>query len=119
MSDILQKLEAIAIRFDEVGQQITDPDIIADMDRYVKLNKEYKDLEELVKVYKDYKNIVDNIASSKEILDTEDDEEMKEMAKMELDELIPRKEELDEEIKILLIPKDPEDDKNVDRKSVV
>ncbi|MCG8575598.1 MAG: peptide chain release factor 1 [Flavobacteriales bacterium] len=113
MSDILQKLEAIAIRFDEVGQQITDPDIIADMDRYVKLNKEYKDLEELVKVYKDYKNIVDNIASSKEILDTEDDEEMKEMAKMELDELIPRKEELDEEIKILLIPKDPEDDKNV------
>ena len=113
MSDILKKLEAIAFRFDEVAQKITDPDIIADMDRYVKLNKEYKELEELVAVYKNYKNVVDNIASSKEILDTEDDPEMKEMAKMELDELIPKKEQLDEEIKILLIPKDPEDDKNV------
>jgi peptide chain release factor 1 len=113
MSDILQKLEAIKIRFEEVGQQIVDPDIIADMDRYVRLNKEYKELEELVEAYKKYKNVVDNIASSKEILSTETDPEMKEMAQMELDELIPRKEELDEEMKILLIPKDPEDDKNV------
>jgi peptide chain release factor 1 len=113
MSDLLKKLEAISIRFDEVGKLITDPDIIADMKRYVKLNKEYKDLDELVKVYKEYKNILDNIASSKEMLSSEDDDEMKEMAKMELDELLPRKEELDEEIKYLLIPKDPEDDKNV------
>ncbi len=113
MSDILNKLEAIKIRFDEVGQQIVDPDIIADMDRYVKLNREYKDLSEIVEVYKVYKNVVDNIASSKEILDGEEDPEMREMAKMELDELIPRKDELDEEIKVLLIPKDPEDDKNV------
>lgn len=112
MSDLLGKLEAISIRFDEVGKLITDPDIIADMKRYVKLNKEYKDLEEIVKVYKEYKNVIDNIQSSKEILDTEDDPEMKEMAKMELDELIPKKEEMDEEIKFLLIPKDPEDDKN-------
>ncbi len=113
MSDILQKLEAINIRFEEVGQQIVDPDIIADMDRYVKLNKEYKDLEEVVKAYKKYKNVVDNIASSKEILSNETDPEMKEMAQMELDELLPLKEELDEELKILLIPKDPADDKNV------
>ncbi len=113
MSDILNRLEAIKIRFDEVGQQIVDPDIIADMDRYVKLNREYKDLSEIVEVYKVYKNVVDNIASSKEILDGEEDPEMREMAKMELDELIPRKDELDEEIKVLLIPKDPEDDKNV------
>ncbi|MBN4070934.1 peptide chain release factor 1 [Crocinitomix catalasitica] len=113
MSDILHKLEAIAIRFDEVAQKITDPDIIADMDRYVKLNKEYKELEELVEVYKNYKNVLDNIASAAEILDTEEDAEMKEMAKMELDELLPKKELLDEEIKGLLIPKDPEDDKNV------
>ena len=112
MSDLLKKLEAISIRFDEVGKLITDPDIIADMKRYVKLNKEYKDLEELVKVYKEYKNIVDNIAESKEILESEEDAEMKEMAKMELEDLIPKKEELDEEIKILLIPKDPADDKN-------
>lgn len=113
MSDILKKLEAISYRFDEVAQQITDPDIIADMDRYIKLNKEYKELEELVAVYKNYKNVVDNIASSKEILDGEEDPEMREMAKMELDELIPKKEQLDEEIKVLLIPKDPEDGKNV------
>ena len=113
MSDLLQKLEAIKIRFDEVSQKIVDPEIIADMDRYVKLNKEYKDLEEIVKVYKDYKNVIENIESSKEVLETDDDPDMKEMAKMELDELVPRKAELDEEIKFLLIPKDPEDDKNV------
>jgi peptide chain release factor 1 len=113
MSDILQKLEGIKIRFEEVGQQIVDPDIIADMDRYVKLNKEYKDLEEIVTAYKKYKNVIDNIASSKEILSDTDDAEMKEMAQMELDELLPEKERLDEEMKILLIPKDPEDDKNV------
>ena len=113
MSDLLQKLEAIKIRFDEVSQKIVDPEIIADMDRYVKLNKEYKDLEEIVKVYKDYKNVIENIESSKEVLETDDDPDMKEMAKMELDELVPRKTELDEEIKFLLIPKDPEDDKNV------
>lgn len=113
MSDLLRKLEEIAVRFDEIGQKIVDPDIIADMDRYVKLNKEYKDLEEVVKVYKEYKNVLDNIASSKEILDSNEDAELKEMARMELDDLLPRKEELDEEIKILLIPKDPEDDKNV------
>jgi len=113
MSDILQKLEAINIRFEEVGQQIVDPDIIADMDRYVKLNKEYKDLQEVVEAYHKYKNVVENIASAKEILSSEPDPEMKEMAQMELDELLPKKEEMDEEMKILLIPKDPADDKNV------
>ena len=78
--DLLKKLEAISIRFDEVGKLITDPDIISDLDRYVKLNKEYKDLEELVGVYKNYKNVIDNIDASKEILESEEDEEMKEQA---------------------------------------
>ena len=77
MSDILEKLEAIKMRFDEVSQKIVDPDIIADMDRYVKLNKEYKELEEIVKAYKKYKNVLDNIETSKEMLS---DPEMKEMA---------------------------------------
>jgi peptide chain release factor 1 len=113
MSDLLGKLESISIRFNEVGQQIVDPDIIADMDRYVKLTKEYKDLEEYMAVYKKYKNVLDNIATSKEMLDGEEDPEMREMAKMELDDLLPKKEELEEEIKVLLIPKDPADDKNV------
>ena len=110
MSNILEKLEAIKMRFDEVSQKIVDPDIIADMDRYVKLNKEYKELEEIVNAYKKYKNVLDNIETSKEMLS---DPEMKEMAQAELDELLPKKEELDEEMKMLLIPKDPEDNKNV------
>jgi peptide chain release factor 1 len=113
MSNILQKLESIAVRFNEVGQQIVDPDIIADMDRYVRLTKEYKDLSHIVEVYKEYKNVVENIATSKEMINTEEDPEMKEMAKMELDELLPKRAEMEEEIKVLLIPKDPEDDKNV------
>ncbi len=113
MSDLLKKLEAINIRFEEVGVKITDPSIINDMDRYVKLNKEYKDLEQIVSVYKEYRNVLGNIESSKQILDSDEDAEMKEMAKAELDELVPRREELEEEIKVLLIPKDPEDDKNV------
>jgi peptide chain release factor 1 len=112
MSSILQKLESIAVRFNEVGQQIVDPDIISDMKRYVKLTKEYKDLEEIVRVYKEYKNCLENIESSKVMVDTETDPEMKEMAKMELDELIPLRSALEEEAKLMLIPKDPEDDRN-------
>lgn len=111
-NSLLSKLEAIHFRFQEVGQLIVDPDIIADMKRYVKLNKEYKDLEELDKVYTDYKNVLENIASSKELLALETDPEMKEMAKMELDELEAKRPIMEEEIKYLLIPKDPEDDKN-------
>lgn len=112
MNDFLQKLESIAVRFNEVGQQIVDPDIIADMNRYVKLTKEYKDLEQIVEAYKAYKNVIDNIESTKELMETEKDPEMREMAKMEMDDLLPRKEELEEDIKYMLIPKDPEDDKN-------
>jgi peptide chain release factor 1 len=91
---------------------IVDPDIISDMDRYVKLNKEYKELEDLDRVYKDYKNLLGNLSSSKELLEIETDPEMREMAKMEIDELENRRPELEEEIKFMLIPKDPEDDKN-------
>jgi peptide chain release factor 1 len=112
MSDLLSKLEAIHYRFIEVGKMIVDPEIITDMDRYVKLNKEYKDLEELDIVYKEYKNILGNIKSSKELLEVEKDPEMREMAKMEIDELEQRRPLLEEEIKMMLIPKDPEDDKN-------
>ncbi|MFK8038518.1 MAG: peptide chain release factor 1 [Crocinitomicaceae bacterium] len=113
MSDLIQKLEDIKIRFDEVGTKIVDPDIISDMDRYVKLNKEYKDLSIIVETYKNYKNVLDNITSSKAVLDSNEDADFKEMAKMELDELLPKQEVLEEEIKMLLVPKDPEDDKNV------
>ncbi len=112
MNDLLKKLEAIHYRFQEVGKQITDPDIISDLKRFVKLNKEYKDLEEMDQMYFKYKNIVDNIASSKAMLAEETDQEMREMAKMEIDELETIRPEIEEEIKFMLIPKDPEDDKN-------
>jgi peptide chain release factor 1 len=113
MEDLLKKLDLIQVRFEEVSTLITDPDIIGDMTRYVKLNKEYKDLEEIVTCYKDYVNVVSNIKNAKELLATEKDPEYREMAEMELDELGPKKDALEEQIKFLLIPKDPEDDKNV------
>lgn len=112
MNDLLQKLEAIHYRFVEVGKLIVDPDIIADMKRYVKLNKEYKELEELNTIYFEYKNLLGNIKSSRELLQTETDQEMREMAKAEIDELETRKPELEDEIKYMLIPKDPEDEKS-------
>jgi len=109
---ILEKLEGVKQRFDEVAQLITQPDIISDMDRYVRLNKEYKDLEPVINAYKDYKNVLSNIDSTKELLSTEKDEEMREMAKLELDELIEKVVPMEEKIKILLLPQDPEDSKS-------
>ena len=109
---LLDKYESIKHRFEEIQQQITDPDIIADMKRYVKLNQEYKSLEKLVAVFREYKNLVDNIESGKEILEEENDPELREMAREEMEkaeELIPEKEK---QIKFLLVPADPEDSKN-------
>lgn len=110
---MLDKLVAIKERFEEVGQLIVQPDAMSDMKAYSKLNKEYKDLEKIVQVYDEYQNVLDNIESSKEILKNEKDEEFREMAKMELEELTPRQETLEEELKVMLIPKDPDDHKDV------
>ncbi len=110
---MLEKLVAIKDRFEEVGQLIVQPDAMSDMKIYSKLNKEYKDLEKIVKVYDEYSDVLGNIKSSKDILKNEKDEEFRDMAKMELDELEPRKEELEEELKVMLIPKDPDDHKDV------
>ncbi|MDW3208255.1 MAG: peptide chain release factor 1 [Reichenbachiella sp.] len=107
-----EKLEEIKHRFEEVGQLIVQPDAMSDMSYYSKLSKEYKDLEKIVNKYEEYKIVLENLTNSKEILETEKDPEFREMAKMELDELEPKKEELEEEIKQMLIPKDPNDDKN-------
>ena len=109
---ILEKLEGVRLRFEEIGQKITDPKVIADMKQYIKLNKEYRDLEPVIDAYKDYKNVTSNIKSTRELLASEKDEEMREMAKIELDELTERAEQLEEEIKFLLLPTDPEDSKN-------
>lgn len=109
---LLEKLKAISDHFDEVGRLITEPDIMSDMKRFVKLNKEYKDLQPVVEAYYEYNNVLSNIDSTKKILDEEKDEEMREMAKEELDQLTSRRKEMEEEIRLLLLPADPEDGKN-------
>ncbi|MDD3860918.1 MAG: PCRF domain-containing protein, partial [Bacteroidales bacterium] len=109
---ILEKLHGVKARFVEVGNLLTDSSIMSDMDKYVRLNKEYRDLEPIIAAYEEYKNLISNIDDAKSILSVEKDEEMREMAKAELDELWPQVEPLEEKIKLLLIPKDPEDDKS-------
>lgn len=110
--DLVNKLEGIKERFVEVGKMITDPEIIADMKRYVRLNKEYKDLEEIVKEYDVYKELIGNLETNKEIIKSDEDPELKEMAKEELSGMEEQKEEMEDKLKYMLIPKDPEDDKN-------
>ncbi len=109
---ILDKLEGVKSRFEEVGRLITQPDIISNMKQYVKLNKEYKELKPVVEAYNEYRNILGNIDSAKDMLATEKDEEMRDMAKSELDELTNKLADMEERIKILLLPTDPEDSKN-------
>lgn len=109
---MLDKLEAIKNRWQDVENQLSSPEAMADMKTFAKLNKEYRDLGEIVVKYHEYKNLVDNIANAREILSVEKDEEMREMAKMELDELTSKEELMEEEIRLMLIPKDPEDAKN-------
>lgn len=111
-NSLLNKLEHIRLRFEEIGTQITDPEVISDTKRYIKLHKEYKDLEDLVGVSKEYKNLLENISNTRHMLKDEKDEEMREMAKAELDEMEDKLPELEEEIKVLLLPSDPEDNKN-------
>ena len=109
---ILEKLEGVKERFEEVQKLISEPEIIVDMKRYIKLNKEYKNLEPIIDAFKEYKNVLSNIKSSREMLEKEKDVEMREMAKLELEELNEKLPGMEENIKLLLIPGDPEDDKN-------
>lgn len=109
---ILSRLEGVKARFEEVGQLITDPSVITDMDRYVKLTREYKQLEPVIEAYKKFRNLLSNIDGAKEMLHAEKDEEMREMAKEELDLYQQQIKPLEEEIKWLLLPEDPEDNKN-------
>ena len=95
-----------------MGEQLNDPAVMADMKRYVKLNKDYKDLEGVVVAFKAYKSVVEHIDGAREILKNEKDEEFREMAREELDELLEKKEKLEEDIRLMLIPKDPQDSKN-------
>ncbi|SHH32964.1 peptide chain release factor 1 [Winogradskyella jejuensis] len=110
---MLEKIQIVKQRFDEVNDLIIQPDIISDQKRYVQLNKEYKDLKKIVDKGEVYKELLDNIAEAKEIIADGSDAEMVEMAKMQLDEAKEGLPALEEEIRFLLIPKDPDDAKNV------
>lgn len=110
---MIEKLEEIKHRFEEVGQLIVQPDIVTDMEKYGKLNKEYKDLEKIVVKYKEFTQASSNLKNAKDVLSNEKDPEFREMAKAEIDELEPQIESLEEELKFMLIPKDPNDSKNV------
>ncbi len=109
---ILERLEGVKQRFIEVGELLTRPDSMSDMKKYVKLNKEYKELKPVVEAYDKYKLTLTNITSTREMLVKEKDEEMREMAKIEFDELMAQVPIMEEDIKLLLLPTDPEDAKN-------
>ncbi len=110
--EIIDKLEAIKVKWETLGEQLNDPEIIGDMKRFVKINKDYKDLEPIVIAFKEYKNILSNIEEAREILKNEKDEDMREMAQEELESAEQRRETIEEDIRLMLIPKDPTDDKN-------
>lgn len=109
---ILDKLEGVNQRFEEVGRLLASPDVMDDMKRYISLNKEFKELSPVIKAFREYKIALSNIDSAKEILATEKDDELKEMAKAELDELTGKIDQMEEDLKILLLPADPQDGKN-------
>ncbi|WP_080902855.1 peptide chain release factor 1 [Parabacteroides sp. Marseille-P3160] len=111
-STLVSKLDGLVNRFEEVGTLIADPAVIADMKRFVKLNKEYRDLEKIMEARKEYIRLQQGMDEAKELIDSEQDPEMREMAREELEQCASRIPALEEEIKLLLVPADPQDDKN-------
>jgi peptide chain release factor 1 len=110
---MIEKIQIVRQRFDEVSDLIIQPDIISDQKRYIQINKEYKDLSKILKKADEYETYINSITEAKEIIKQSEDDEMIEMAKMELEEAEANIPKLEEEIKMMLIPKDPEDAKNV------
>ena len=110
--EIIDKLEDIKTKWETLGEQLNDPEIIGDMKRFVKINKDYKELEPIVVAFKEYKNLLSNIEEAREILKNEKDDDMREIAQEELEASEQRRDVIEEEIRLMLIPKDPTDDKN-------
>ena len=110
---MVDKLKEIEKRFLDVEGELSKPEVVNDMKKYTSLNKEYKSLGKIVSKYSELKKIVSGIDDAKLVLNKEKDEEFREMAKVELDELSDKKNQIEEEIKVLLIPKDPDDEKSV------
>lgn len=112
MNTLLEKLEGLVARYEEVGTLITDPAVISDQARYVRLTKEYKELEDLMSARKEYATLLDNFEEGKDLLVNEQDPEMKEMAREEVAACEAKIPQIEERIKLMLVPKDPEDSKN-------
>ena len=110
--DILERIDGLEAKFHEVSLLITDPSVIADQARYVRLNREYRDLERVLESAEKYKKAVNNLAEAKEIFYNESDPDLREMARAEMDELEPQIPALEEEVKLMLLPQDPEDEQN-------
>ncbi len=112
MSSIVEKLEAIKARFEDLGVALTNPEIVSDNSKFSQISKEYRKLEKIVDVYKTYRTCIDSAEFAREVLDTESDEDLRTMAKDDLETLDTQKEELEAQMRNLLIPKDPQDEKN-------
>ena len=111
-NSILTRLDGLKLKYEEIGQKLTDPEVIADVKQFIQFNKEYRELEPIIEASERYRTAIANLAEAKDILANDRDEEMREMARGEIAELEPKIETLEEEIKLLLIPKDPQDAKN-------
>ena len=112
MNTLLEKLDSLVARFEEVGTLITDPNVISDQQRYVRLTKEYKELEDLMAARKEYATLLGNLEEGKDMLVNETDPDLKEMAREQVAECEEQIPPLEEKIKLMLVPKDPEDSKN-------
>ena len=110
--NLTDKLEKIKERYEHINKQLSDPSIMSNREKMITLSKERSDLESIVQVYEKYSKVLKNIAGNKEIIETSEDKELIEMAKAELEELVVQKDNLEDEIKIILLPKDPNDDNN-------
>ena len=109
---LVDKILALQDKYESLQKQLADPEVIADMKKYVQLNKDYKELEPIIKAGLEYKKMVDELAEAKDIMINEKDEDLRDMAKAEIAEIEPKIPEMEEKIKILLIPADPDDSKN-------
>ena len=109
---LVDKILALRDKYESLQKQLADPEVIADMKRYVQLNKDYKELEPIIKAGLEYKKMVDELAEAKDIMINEKDEDLRDMAKAEIAEIEPKLPDMEEQIKILLIPADPDDSKN-------
>jgi peptide chain release factor 1 len=111
--DLYEKLKSINDKYEKINEQLSDPNIISDQAKYVSFTKERSQLTDIVKAFKEYETVLNNIKGNREIIETSGDKELSDIAEAELDELKEKVVDLEEKIKILLIPKDPDDDKNV------